>query len=146
MILLHNVCSFIPSKPWRNTATNTNTHTHRPTLHYKANMFIQSDLQLIRPSRGQSPQEQCEVKGLAQEPTPAWPVLWFCGYTELQWGLNHKPSGSPIKQVSHKAIGCPPTEISIKRVNAFTVIQVVLNHYFTKINSHLQILESCLWY
>ena len=44
----------------------------KTTLHYitchLADVFIQSDLQLIRLSRRHTPLEQCGVKGLAQGP------------------------------------------------------------------------------
>ena len=57
---------------------------------YLADAFIQSDLRLIRLTRGKNPPEPMKgVKGLAQGPnTAAWILMW------LHRGLNHHPAGS----------------------------------------------------
>ena len=58
------------------------------------------DLQLIRLSRGQYPQEQCGVQGLAQGPKTCTDLIT----ATLKW---EPPTFQvPVKQRNHQAVGC----------------------------------------
>ena len=79
------------------------TRLHYITLHYSylADTFIQSDLQLIRLRKGQSPVGQCRVKGLVPEPN-------ICGYTGA-WTPKHLgPSQATCCRLRPYGIGPSP--------------------------------------
>ena len=54
---------------------------------YLADAFIQSDLQLIRLSRGLSPLEQCGVEGLAEVPNSCTHLI--VATHELETPINY---------------------------------------------------------
>ena len=100
---------------------------------YLADAFIESGLQVIRLSTGQSPLEQCEDKGLAQGPNSCTDLV------VATLGIEPTTFQGTVKQLNQWAIGSPSTRLLLLLVVPAQVHAYVVGREFQASSRHLDL-------